>query len=92
MQQNSKASKIHYPLEGRTVARDKFVLLTARYVHNLILSSPGTGRRGKSSGPHWEIEGCSRSGNKEEQSKTAGAGSHVHNTSVVGLEGKVALD
>ena len=92
MQQNSNTSKIHYLLEAKTVARDKFVLLTARYIHSLIVSSPGTGRRGESSGPHEEAAGCTRSGDKQEQSETVRAGSRVHNISVVGLEGKVASD
>lgn len=40
----------------------------------------------------WKQQGAQVVGDKQEHSETVGAGSHVHNISVVGLEGKVASD
>lgn len=56
------------------------------------MASPGTGRKGKSFCPHEEVMGCTRSGEKQEESETIDAAPIVHNMCIVGLERKISLD
>lgn len=92
MKTGKGGKKIHYLLEAKEVASDKYVLLTARYIHSLAVASPGTGRKGKSFCPHEEVMGCTRSGEKQEESETIDAAPIVHNMCIVGLERKISLD